>query len=612
VNLRHLSTFVWLRWRLFINGVKRAGTANAVITLIFVALALMASLILFIAGVALGALGMPHLPAMIRLFIWAGIIALFLFFWLIGLLTALQRSEAFSLEKVLFLPVSPSGAFLVNYLSSFLSITLILFVPGMIGLAIGDVYSTGPVMLLAFPLLAAFVFVCTALTYQFQGWLASLVSNPRRRRTIVVLLTAGIFILVQVPNMLNLARPWEKAQAQPVPINHEGRDKLLKKLQEGELTVKQYQQQLKVLEKEAQDERDEVAHLQLERVERAIRLVCGILPPGWVALGIADLAVGHVGAALLGTLGLGVIGAFSLMRAYRTTIRMYMLGGSGGTEIGKKKEPARIEPFDNRLGLMEWKLPWVSEYASGVAVAGIRSLLRAPEAKMLMLTPIVMLIMFGGGFASTNMQTQTFGPIVIFGIVGMMQTMMMQFIGNMFGFDRDGFRVFVLSPIPRREILLGKNLALAPLVLGLGLLVVTGGGFVVHLRWDQFLAAYFQLLTMYLLFSLLGNVCAVYAPFMIPSGSLKGARPRLSVVLVQFACMMISPCVVGIPTVLPSGIELILHECDIAKGVPVSLGFSAVFFAASLACYRRILTWQGQLLADREQQILEAVTKKME
>jgi hypothetical protein len=229
-----------------------------------------------------------------------------------------------------------------------------------------------------------------------------------------------------------------------------------------------------------------------------------------------------------------------------------------------------------------------------------------------MLLPLIMLVMFVGGFASTNVQSESFGPFVIFGFVGMMLAMMMQFIGNMFGFDRDGFRTFVLSPIPRREILLGKNLTLAPLVLGLGLLVVTGAGFVVHLRWDQFLAAYFQLFTMYLLFSLLGNVCAIYAPFMIPSGSLKGARPRLSVVLVQFACMMISPCVVGIPTVLPSGIELALYESGVAKGVPVSLGFSVVIFAASLAGYRGVLAWQGQLLADREQQILEAVTRKME
>ena len=44
----------------------------------------------------------------------------FLFFWSIGLLTELQRTEPLSLSKFLHLPVSVNGAFLINYLSSLL------------------------------------------------------------------------------------------------------------------------------------------------------------------------------------------------------------------------------------------------------------------------------------------------------------------------------------------------------------------------------------------------------------------------------------------------------------------------------------------------------------
>ncbi|HEV3383982.1 MAG TPA: hypothetical protein VG097_04165 [Gemmata sp.] len=610
MNFTHLSTFLWLRWRLFVNVVKRAGTLNVVVTAIFLALALLASFVLFIAGIALSAIGLPQLPGPVRLFVWVGIISLFLFFWSIGLLATLQRSEAFSLDKFLHFPVSPSSAFLVNYLSSFLSLTLILFVPGMVGLAIGDVYSTGPVTLLAFPLLAAFVFACTALTYQFQGWLASLVSNPRRRRTVIVLLSAGIFLLVQIPNMVNFLKPWEKVPTDHVPSNKAQMDELMKKYQSREIDSKQYVRDKRMLEKEALEEKEAELNAVLSRTERIARLVCGILPPGWVALGMADLAVEHAGMALAGTFGLGLIGTLSLARAYRTTIRMYTQGGSN--ESSKPKVATRIEPPDDRPRLMEWKLPCVSENASAVAVAAFRSLLRAPEAKMLLITPIVILVMFGGGFATRSRQVEEAGPFVVFGTVGMLLATMMQFIGNMFGFDRDGFRVFVLGPIPRREILLGKNLSMAPLVLGLGSIVVTGAGFAVHLRWDQFLAAYFQLLTMYCLFSLLGNACAIYAPFMIPGGSLRGARPRPSVILIQFGCMIISPCVVGLPTVLPSVIEIALSENNLAKGLPVSLGVSALIFACSLWIYGRVLTWEGELLMGREQRILEAVTKKSE
>ena len=40
---------------------------------------------------------------------------------------------------------------------------------------------------------------------------------------------------------------------------------------------------------------------------------------------------------------------------------------------------------------------------------------------------------------------------------------MSQLLGNQFGFDRGGFRVYVLSPASRRDVLLGKNLSFVPL-----------------------------------------------------------------------------------------------------------------------------------------------------
>ncbi len=51
------------------------------------------------------------------LLVWDGLVLAFLFFWLIGLLLELQRSEVLSLDKFLHLPVSLRGAFLINYLS---------------------------------------------------------------------------------------------------------------------------------------------------------------------------------------------------------------------------------------------------------------------------------------------------------------------------------------------------------------------------------------------------------------------------------------------------------------------------------------------------------------
>ena len=57
-------------------------------------------------------------------------------------------------------------------------------------------------------------------------------------------------------------------------------------------------------------------------------------------------------------------------------------------------------------------------------------------------------------------------PLMAYGATVFLLTISLQLTGNQFGYDRSGFRAFVLSPIPRREILLGKNLAVAPLIGG--------------------------------------------------------------------------------------------------------------------------------------------------
>src|SRR5689334_10273022 len=178
------------------------------------ALAGVAAVGLFVAGVLVGLFALPHASPMVRLLVWDGVVVAFLFCWMIGLLTEVQRAEGLALDKFLHLPVSVSGAFVINYLSSLFSITLMAFVPGMVGPALGQLFSEGPAMLLAFPLLAAFVFALTAITYQFQGWLASLMSNPRRRRTVLVIVTGAVILLAQAPNLINVFRPWEKPAQQ--------------------------------------------------------------------------------------------------------------------------------------------------------------------------------------------------------------------------------------------------------------------------------------------------------------------------------------------------------------------------------------------------------------
>ena len=93
--------------------------------------------------------------------------------------------------------MSIKGAFLINYLSSLVSLNMVVFLPAMVGLSLGLAFGRGPAMLILLPLVGAFLLMVTALTYQFQGWLASLMVNQRRRRTIIVLVTMAFVLLCQ-------------------------------------------------------------------------------------------------------------------------------------------------------------------------------------------------------------------------------------------------------------------------------------------------------------------------------------------------------------------------------------------------------------------------------
>ncbi len=133
------------------------------------------------------------------------------------------------------MPVSVTGAFLINYLSSLVRLSLIFFVPVMLGYGLALVWTEGSSMLLVLPSLAAFLLMVTALTYQLQGWLASLMSDPRRRRTVVVVTTMVFVLLVQLPNMINfIALRDIKQQTDPDKALKKAADKDLKAVLEDQ------------------------------------------------------------------------------------------------------------------------------------------------------------------------------------------------------------------------------------------------------------------------------------------------------------------------------------------------------------------------------------------
>ena len=615
MNMQHFQAFVWLRWRLRVNQLKKGGLGNVIVLGIMAAALVISSVGLFIGGFSVGCFALKSVSPAVLMYVWDGIVVGFLFFWMIGLMADLQRTDSLSLDKFLHFPVSLKSVFLINYLSSLVGLTTIIFVPLMLGMWLGLVASRGVSMLLLLPAMAAFIFAVTAITYQFQGWLASLMGNPRKRRTVIGLVTISFVLLAQTPNLFNIIRPFGKADEIRTKARTEKINKLTEELSSKAITLQQNQERMQQIEAETQAEREAENKKLAEDVERYAGYANMTLPPGWLPLGVRGLATGDVLVSLAGTLAFGLIGSLSLWRAYRTTLRLYTGFFTTGTAPAAKETSVRKEgeKFDSsKVRLVEYQISWLPEQAAGVAFGSFRSLLRAPEAKMILVLPFIFILIFGGIFMAQGPSIPGYvRPLAAFGANAMMLFSLMQLIANQFGYDRSGFRAFVLCPVPRNEILLGKNLAMLPFALGFCFLANIALEILMPMRIDHFISGILHFLPMFLGMCLLGNMLSIFAPIAVAQGSMKASDVKFMPVLMHMGSMMILP-IIYLPAILPAGIEIALDQSGLLPGIPVAIWLDVLVAVGSVYAYRRLLDWQGGILQDREKRILEVVTSKGE
>ena len=615
MNWEHFKAFVWLRWRLLYNQARRAGALNAILTVIVVCAAVLTAIPLFIGSLMLGLFAIPKAQPAYLMYAWDGILVAFLFFWLIGLITELQRTDPLSLSKFMHLPVSANGAFLINYFSSLVRLSLIIFLPIMLGYSVALVVVKGIAMLPVLLLVAAFLLMVTALTYQFQGWLAALMSNPRRRRTVIMLATVSIVLIAQLPNLFNFMSPWgpvngaQQRAAKSAAVVQE-LNKLNQDLQSGAIDANEAARRSNEI-MERQKLAQQPDHESLQRLERTARFVNMVVPIGWLPLSVMAAAEGSFVPSILGLLGMTSIGAISLYRAYRTTVGMYQ-----GQQTSRKGQPAPAVMKSTRKTEASEK-PGGSEPAARVRAGGSGRARRPAitaaraEAKMMLISPLVMCVIFGSMlWRSRGNIAEPFRPFVAIGGIMFVLLGVVQLMANQFGFDRDGFRVFVLSAARRRDILLGKNLSFAPLVLVMVAVVLGTLQAVCPLRWDHFLSMIPQFISMYLLYCLLMNFLSIYGPAHVAAGSIKPAQPKFLTVLLHLVTFSIFFPLTQAVTLAPLGAEFILRLLGRGSGIPISLLLSLVECALIAVIYYFCSDGLGSLLQSREQKILETVTAK--
>jgi ABC-2 type transport system permease protein len=540
----------------------------------------------FVGGLLGAALGLGDAKPVVVMGIWLGVTAAFLLFWLIGLLTELQRSETIDLQRLMHLPVALGQMFVINYVASHLALSIILMLPAMTGLAVGLAFSRGPAMLLLLPLAWSMVFMISAWTYCLRGWLATMMSNPRRRRAIIMGITLAFILVFQLPNFYFNVFGGRQRFDRPQGATSE----------------------------EGQRNRAARAASDRENLNQLIA-VQKFVPPLWLPYGALCLAEHRVWPAVLGTLGGLGLGALGLRRAYRSTVKFYQgkIGGQATAPVIKRDSASTTSTAQPRKSLVELHLPMVSEQAAAVALGTFRSMLRAPEVKMAWGTAFIVTVLLSASLLLRDVPKipGVIKPFLVTGAMAFSLFMQVQFLANQFGFDRHGFRAFVLSPADRRFILLGKNLATWPMGATFGLLLLTTFSFWLRLPILTAFAAIFQLVTLLLLGSLAGNLLSILVPFRIQAGSMKPTKMPALAMLTMVLFQLLFPLVMA-PVFVPPLLEWLWQLAGWPALVPVNLLLSALLAMLTATLYWQTLGPLGRLLHRREIGILNTVTAEQE
>jgi ABC-2 type transport system permease protein len=589
MNWPQLKTILWLQTRLARNQWARSGGIGAVLGALLAISAVVLAFTCLIGGFAVGAYAFKDLEPVFIMMTWLGMTMAFVVFWSVGLIAELQRSETVDLQRLMHLPVLLGQIFVVNYVASLAAVSVLLYVSLSLGVSLGMSVSLGPRMLLMIPLALSMVFMVTAWTYLLRGWLAALMSNPRRRRAIVMGLTMALILIVQLPNLyFNV-------------FNRESREERRARRAES---------------REVREARDEQAMQGFQEMARWQM----VAPPFWVSAGVEPLVAGRPLPAMLGLAGCLALGSLGLRRAYRSTLRFY-LGESGGLAQAAGARPSSPAPIKvrtpsggrERVALVERRLPGVPDVSSAVGFANFQSILRAPEVKMQWGTSFIITSAVGGSllFRSASTLPAWAGPFIATAVVVFQLFMVIGFVANQFGHDRDGFRAYVLSPVERWKILVGKNLAAFPAAAMFSIVLVTILSVWLRLSPLAYLATLFQLIVAVLCAMMFGNLLSILLPYRIQPGSMKPTKMPALAMLVLIVSQLTLPLALS-PTFIPPLAGFLLERGGYAPAALVNLLLSGSVAAVMALIYWKTLPPMGRLLQRRETKILQTVSESVE
>jgi len=499
------------------------------------------------------------------------IVAVYLFIVVFGVLVKdLQSGDVVDFRKMLYLPISLKTVFIMNMVSALATPSAFVFSFSMSCFVAGLSLSLGPRMIGGLALLAAFLWMMGSWLYFFKSWLLILLESKRRRRVVAAVAIGVVAILGQLPSLLNFAfrgQPGSHSSFNP-----------------GSWLAS------------------------LDAINAAI-------PFGWLPLGLQQLATGSALLAMTLCAGMAILGFLGVSLGYKATLRFHSGGGSKGVVAeGRKEAPPGSKP---KTPLTLRTLPFLGEELSAVALASFLSFARHPHLRMQFLSSsIIMAVAFlplfltsyAGGKSPDGSGSEHLRHFVAFGAAILPYFGMFLPIHNMFGVDMAGFKSYILSPLDRRTILLGKNLASLPFVLGFTLAcLLLGFAFLGVGPFDLAMAllAAFQI---FLIQASLGNyvsqLCAYPCRFDEAFKPSKKTNKQMFSGFIAFFCMPLS--VLPAASCFASGylLSAVFGGAWLYAALPLSL----LLLAVLALLYWLSLESAGKMLMRREVKILAALS----
>jgi hypothetical protein len=554
--MSQLGTLIWLKWKLLRNSLRSSkAVVNKLATVLGMLAAFAFSLVVALSlGITAYAFTRPGLmDEVLKRSAKGGQIPVaasteFIFFSILGFLylmwatvpLSIGGSKQFDAGKLLMYPITLRKLFAVDFVSELTTLHSVFAIPAVLAIAVGAGLGSGHLAIALIGAVPATLFG-VALSKWLSTTIGSLLQRKRARgETIIALIGAVVGISGALAGQLV-----------PVLFRHAASVRSLRWTPPGAAAVLLFGATPNVVEYV-------VAFITL-----SVYTVVLIIGTYWIARRAA--------------LGLG----------------------------GQRRRKTMAETSVAGPVYVGWQLPLLSPELSAIVEKELRYAMRNAQIKMMAMMPLILIAVrlfnrtrmgdlrssahAGEFMAYLSGLMASGGVLYVFLILGGISA-------NQFAFEEGGMRSYILSPIDRRTILIGKNIAVTIVAFVFAVVLLVLNAIVFRdMSAGDWLFVSLSFIVFAAIMSIYGNWVSIHFPKRMRFGKRMNVSGVAGVLLIPMIVVL------GAPPFLAAVAGYF------TRNVLVSYATLALFGVISIGLYSVLINSQGRSLARREIEILETV-----